>query len=75
MQEKSSIEVLSDKVSEVLQQLNNLKEENELLRNEVVTLKGEQEIKSQEIEKLTQLNAQKDQEIEEIVAKIESILD
>ncbi|MDH4945089.1 hypothetical protein [Sulfurimonas sp. C5] len=75
MQEKTSLELLSAKVSEILQQVYNLKEENEVLRNEVVTLKAEREIKDQEIEKLTSLNAEKDQEIEEIVAKIESILD
>lgn len=75
MQEKTSLELLDEKVSEILQQLYNLKGENEVLRNEVITLKAEKEIKSQEIEKLTELNLQKDQEIDEIVNKIESILD
>lgn len=75
MQKKTSLELLNEKVSEILQQLYSLKSENEVLRNEVMSLKAEKEIKAQEIEKLTELNLQKDQEIEEIVNKIESILD
>ncbi|MFT7859952.1 MAG: hypothetical protein ABXS93_03340 [Sulfurimonas sp.] len=75
MEDKTSLDILNEKVSEILQQLYNLKGENELLRNEVVTLKSEGEMKDREIEKLTSLNTQKDQEIEEIVNKIESILD
>ncbi|WP_304546208.1 hypothetical protein [Sulfurimonas microaerophilic] len=75
MEEKTSLDVLSEKVSEILQQLYDLKGENEILRNELVTLKAEKELKDQEIEKLTELNLQKDQEIDEIVNKIESILD
>lgn len=74
MEEKSSLERLSERVADILQQIETYKSENEALRNEIVSIKGQCDIKNQEIEKLALLNAQKDQEIEEIVAKIESIL-
>ena len=74
MNSQTSLEILSDKVSSILNQYNTLKNENELLRTELVTQKAQSEIKSQEIEKLTEQNALKDLEIEEIVDKIESIL-
>ncbi|MBA1438755.1 MAG: hypothetical protein FAF05_07210 [Epsilonproteobacteria bacterium] len=74
MEDKSALKRLDEGISQILQQLQMLKEENESLRNELISVKGQCDIKTQEIEKLTQLNAQKDQEIEEIVNKIESIL-
>ena len=74
MEELTTVERLSEKVSEIIHQYHNLKGENEMLRNELMTLKAEREIKDQEIERLSQENAQKDMEIEEIVNKIESIL-
>ncbi len=74
MQNQTSLEKLSDKVSQILQKYHAVKGENELLRNELVQEKAQMELKDQEIEKLTQENAKKDLEIEEIVNKIESIL-
>ncbi len=74
MENRTTLEKLSDRVSQILQQYHSLKGENEVLRNELVALKAESEIKSQEIEKLTEDNTMKDLEIEEIVNKIESIL-
>lgn len=74
MQNTNNLEVLSDKVTQIIQQYHSLKGENEMIRNELVTLKAEREIKDQEIEKLSEQNALKDLEIEEIVNKIESIL-
>lgn len=74
MDSQTSIEKLSDKVSEILQQYHSLKGENEMIRNELITLKAEKEIKDQEINRLADENAMKDLEIEEIVNKIESIL-
>ncbi|MEA3331686.1 MAG: hypothetical protein U9Q29_08345 [Campylobacterota bacterium] len=74
MQNRTTLEKLSDKVSQILQEYHSLKSENELLRNELVILKAESEMKNQEIEKLTEDNTMKDLEIEEIVNKIESIL-
>ncbi len=74
MEEKSILESLNDKVSQVLQKYHDLKGENELLRNEIVALKSENELKDKEIETLNEQNALKDMEIEDIVNKIESIL-
>lgn len=74
MENQTTLAKLNDKVSNILERYNSLKNENERLRIEVVTLKGESEIKNQEIEKLIEQNAVKDLEIEEIVEKIESIM-
>jgi len=74
MENQTTIEILSDKVSQILQKHNAMQNENEMLRNELVTLKAQSEAKGQEIEKLTEQNVMKDLEIEEIVNKIESIL-
>jgi len=65
---------LSSKVSEMLHQFGVLKEENEKLRNELMTLQAEREIKDQEIARLFQENSNKDMEIEAIVSQIESML-
>jgi len=74
MQNQSVIERLDEKINQVLQRCESLKNENEMMRNDLVTLKAEYEIKDAEIEKLIRANNEKDQEIEEIVNKIESIL-
>lgn len=74
MQNQTTLEILNEKVSNILQNYHSLKGEAERLRTELVTLKGETEIKNQEIEKLIEQNIQKDLEIEEIVEKIESIM-
>ena len=74
MDNQSTLEKLSEKVSEILQRYNAVHEENELLRSELVALKAEKEIKNQEIERLLEQNTMKDLEIEEIVNKIESII-
>ena len=74
MQKQTSLEILNEKVSNMLQSYNALKNENDILRTEVVSIKGQMEMKDQEIEKLSDENALKDIEIEEIVSKIENIL-
>jgi len=74
MDNQTTLDKLSEKVSQILQKYHTLKGENEVMRNELITLKAEREIKDQEINKLTEQNAMKDLEIEEIVNKIESIL-
>jgi FtsZ-binding cell division protein ZapB len=68
------LDKLSSKVTEMIHQYGVFKEENEHLRNELMTLKAERGIKDQEIARLVQENAHKDMEIEEIVNKIESML-
>jgi len=74
MDNQTSLEKLSEMVSQVLQKHNSLKAENETLRMQVVTLRAENEMKTQEIEKLTDQNAMKELEIEEIVSQIESMV-
>jgi len=74
MENQNILEILNEKVSQILQKYHTLKGENEVMRSELITLKAEKEIKNQEIEKLSEENAMKDLEIEEIVNKIESIL-
>ena len=74
MENQTSLEILSEKVSQILQSYHSLKGETEMLRNEIVTLKAQTQIKDQELEKLADQNTMKDLEIEEIVNKIESIL-
>ncbi|NOQ31582.1 MAG: hypothetical protein GQ570_10720 [Helicobacteraceae bacterium] len=73
MEDQTTLERLGSKVSEILQQFNSLKGENEMLRTEITTLRAESEAKNSEIERLDELNQMKDLEIEEIVTKIETI--
>ena len=74
MENQTVLEKLDQKIDQVLQKCQELKNENEVLRNDVVRLKAEKELKDSEIEKLMDENSMKDLEIEEIVNKIESIL-
>jgi len=75
MQNQTALEILDEKVSDILQKYASLKSENEMLRTEVITLKSQKEITTQELEKLRDNNTLKDLEIEEIVSKIESLVD
>jgi len=74
MQNQTTLSKLNEKVSEIVDRYNLLKEENEMLRIEVVKITAQSEAKSKEIEKLVEENSLKDLEIEEIVQKIESLM-
>jgi len=74
MENQTTLEKLDEKVSYILSKYHELKNENETIRNELITLEAQREIQDQEIDKLTEQNIMKDLEIEEIVNKIESIL-
>ena len=74
MDSKTTLDILGEKVSQILTEYHSLKGENEIMRNEIMTIKANCELKDQEIEKLHEENTMKDLEIEEIVNKIESIL-
>jgi len=74
MENSTTLERLDNKVSQILNQYNDLKSVNETLRTEIVTLKSATELKDSEIARLTDDNAMKELEIEDIVSKIESIL-
>jgi len=60
MDTKSSVEVLDNRVSQVLEKYKVLKDENERLNKEV--------------ERLSEENSMKDLEIEDIITKVENIL-
>jgi chromosome segregation ATPase len=74
MQNKTAIETLNEKISDILQKYSSLKAENEMLRTELITLKSQQQINLQELDNLRDLNTSKDLDIEEIVSKIESLV-
>jgi hypothetical protein len=74
MENQTTLERLNGKITQLLQQFHSVREENELIRVELMGLKAEKAIKDLEIENLTNQNIMKDLEIEEIVNKIESIL-
>ena len=74
MDSQTNLGKLNDKVTQILEGYNSLKDENRGFRMELVTLKAENEAKDAEIEKLREANIMKDLEIEEIVEKIESML-
>ena len=74
MQNETPISTLNDKISQIIEKYNSLKEENDKFKMELITLKAEKEVKAQEIEKLLEENVMKDLEIEEIVNKIETML-
>jgi len=74
MENQTMIERLDVRIDQILEKCKNLKNENEVLRNEIVTLRAEKEIKDAEVEKLIEDNSMKDLEIEDIVNKIESML-
>ncbi|GEM_PF-557332 len=73
-QPQTTLDRLGGKVSQIVRQLQELREENEMLRNEVMTLKAQNEACRGQVERLEADNAAKEREIEEIVNKIESIL-
>jgi cell division protein FtsB len=74
MQNQTPLEILNEKVSDILKKYSSLKAENEVLRAELITLKSEREITRQELDKLSDQNTLKDLEIEEIVSQIESLV-
>jgi predicted RNase H-like nuclease (RuvC/YqgF family) len=74
MDNRTSLEKLSDQVTHILQSNSSLKEEVGALRTELMTLKAEKELTKTEMDRLVEENLKKDIEIEEIVNKIETIL-
>ena len=68
------VEQLNIKIDAMVSRYDNMKHENESLRNEVVSAKAQSEAKDAQIRRLEEENALKDIEIEEIVKKIESVL-
>ena len=71
---QSVVDRLGGKVSQMMAQLQALKEENEVLKNDLMNQQAQNEAHRAQIERLEADNAAKEREIEEIVNKIESIL-
>ena len=74
MEETTVMDRLGEKVSRVLQKYHELKGENEMLKNEINGLREANELYAEEVSRLENDIAAKDREIDEIVNKIESIL-
>jgi len=73
-QVQSVVDRLGGKVAQIMQQLQSLREENEVLKNDLMNQQAQNEAYRAQIERLEADNAAKEHEIEEIVNKIESIL-
>lgn len=73
-QSQSVLDKLGGKVTQVMAQLQALREENEVLKNDLMSAQAQNEAYRAQIERLEADNAAKEREIEEIVNKIESIL-
>ena len=73
-QTQSIIDRLGGKVSQMMAQLQSLKEENEVLKNDLMNQQAQNEAYRAQIERLEADNVAKEREIEAIVNKIESIL-
>jgi FtsZ-binding cell division protein ZapB len=73
-QAQNVLDKLGGKVSQIMQQLQALREENEVLKNDLMNQQAQNEAYRSQIERLESDNAAKEREIEEIVNKIESIL-
>lgn len=73
-QAQSILDKLGGKVSQMMQQIKELNEENGQLKNELMSAQAQNEASRARIDQLEADNAAKEREIEEIVTKIESIL-
>jgi len=74
MSNQTITENLHNKVSNILEQYQILKEKNEALTANMLTMSQKLEEKSKELEKRIEDDAMKDLELEDIIAKIENIL-
>ena len=68
------IHTLTDKINELLERYNELKETNESLRNELVSVKAQNEAQKNEIARLEDELKTKNVESEDIAKKIEAVL-
>lgn len=73
-QAQSILDKLGGKVSQMMQQIKELNEENGQLKNDLMSAQAQNEASRAKIDQLEADNAAKEREIEEIVTKIESIL-
>lgn len=69
-----TINTITDMVSDLIQKYEELKYENELLHNEVVTLKAQDEAKTNQIFRLEDELSRKNIESEDVMEKIKAVL-
>ena len=74
MQNRPLIELLAEKIDQIVAKLKALEEQNAALRNELVSVKAQNEAKDAQIAKLNDELVMKDLEIEEVIGKIEALL-
>jgi len=74
MEHLDLMEKLSDKIEELLAKYQELKQENDTLRRELLTCKAASEEKDKEIERLRDELAMKNMEVDEIIKRIESLV-
>ena len=74
LKEEITVNKLSQKVNDLLVRFEELKSQNEVLRQEVVTLKAQNEAKDAQIESLEEKLMNKEIETDEILGKIEEVL-
>lgn len=74
MYDDKIIHTLTDKINELLERYNELKETNESLRNELVSVKAQNEAQKNEIARLEGELKTKNVESEDIAKKIEAVL-
>ncbi|MDO5045058.1 hypothetical protein [Campylobacter sp.] len=68
------LNTLTDKVNDLLARYNEVCEENEQLRNELISLKAQNEAKTNQILRLEEEVKSKNIESDDIVRKIEAVL-
>ncbi len=74
LQEEVTVNRLADKVNDLLVRFEEMKSQNETLRQEVITIKAQNEAKNMQIEKLEEDLMNKDIESDDIFSKIEEVL-
>jgi cell division protein FtsB len=74
LNEEITVNNLSEKVNDLLVRFTDIQQQNQILRQEVVTLKAQNEMKDIQIAKLEEDMMNKDIESDDIFAKIEEVL-
>lgn len=74
LKEEVTVNNLADKVNDLLVRFEDMKSQNDRLRQEVVTLKAQNEAKNLQIEKLEEDLMNKNIESDDIFSKIEEVL-
>jgi cell division protein FtsB len=74
LKEEITVNKLADKVNDLLVRFEDIKSQNDQLRQEVVTLRAQNEAKNIQIEKLEEDLMNKNIESDDIFTKIEEVL-